>query len=373
MKKNIIFLIAIFGFLSFTSCKKKSNPKLVSITKLLPPVAGKIYHSAYPDFDDTEDKVSRDSILHFESLAGKQVAWVYFSNNWLPSQGGIHFPTNEVNIIYSLGRTPFIRLMPRSQFEEGTADPIYTMDAFLNGDFDQDLRHWAQAAKATNIPLLAEFGTEMNGFWFPWNGTWNGAGQKTGYGDVNLYDGPEKFRDVYRKIINICREEGANNITWFFHVNVDDDPVNNWNRMKNYYPGDDFIDWIGVSAYGSLGFSEPWRSLNRMLTDNWTEINSISTQGKPIALLEFGVYESSNNNQKAQWITDAFQSVLNGNIYSGKIKAISYWNESWEDNNGIIDLRIDSSPLANDAYKNGVNSPNFITHLNFETKYLKEE
>ena len=89
------------------------------------------------------------------------------------------------------------------------------MDAFLSGQFDADLEQWARDAKAFEKPLLVEFGTEVNGEWFPWNAKWNGA-DSTDYGDPDLYDGMEKFRDVYRRIITICNEQGVKNITWFY-------------------------------------------------------------------------------------------------------------------------------------------------------------
>ncbi len=95
-------------------------------------------------------------------------------------------------------------------------DPNYTMQKIINGDFDTELTQWAIDAANTNIPLLVEFGAEVNGNWFPWNGQYNGAGETTGYGDTNLPDGPERFRDAYRHIIDICNTNGANNITCFF-------------------------------------------------------------------------------------------------------------------------------------------------------------
>ncbi len=360
MKKIVLILLV----LSFIACKKKASDQVDKYYKLAPPSKGKIYHNAYPDFDDTEDQVKKDSILHFEQLAQKEIGWVFFSNNWLPAQGGIHFPAHEVEVIHAQGKTPYIRMMARSRFEEGKADPVYTMDRFLNGDFDEDLREWARKAKSYDFPLLVEFGTEMNGFWFPWNGIWNGAGE-TAYGDPNQYDGPEKFKKVYRRIIDICREEGANNITWFFHVNGENDPSTDWNRMKNYYPGDEYIDWIGISIYGQLEFSEPWREFKEVLTANWEEIINISDEGKPIAVLEWGVCENPAAGNKAQWISDAVQSLIKNAIYSNKISAISYWNEAWEDGNDIIDLRIDSSPEALEAYRKAIYSDIFISELNF--------
>ncbi len=360
-KTNILIIL-----LFVSACKKEKHSEKLSF-KLQVPSANKIYHSAYPDFDDTEDQVAADSITHFENLAGKPVTWVYFSNNWLSTQGGIHFPQQEVEIIRQAGKVPFIRMMARSQFQEGIADPVYTLDKFISGYYDQDIRNWARQAKATKIPLLAEFGTEMNGFWFPWNGQWNGAGNKTGYGDPDKFDGPEKFRDTYRRIIRICREEGAENITWFFHVNVENDPDTDWNQMKNYYPGDDYIDWIGMSVYGSLGPDEPLISFRDKLSQNWFEISHISPSGKPIALLEFGTYETNTPGEKANWIRQAILSVIQGSSYSGKIHAISYWNEAWPDENGnIIDLRVDSSPQTIQAYKSAVNIDEFISIPRFK-------
>ncbi len=350
--------------LVFFSCKKTSRKTKSYTFKLLPPAKGTIYHNAYPDFDDTEDKVFKDSIKSFEFLAGKEIGWVYFSNNWLPENGGIFFPEKEVQIIHTFHKIPYIRMMPRSGFEEEKPDPLYTMDNFLAGIFDKDLKKWAKKAKACDFPLLVEFGTEMNGSWFPWNGYWNGAGNMS-YGNPGEFDGPEKFKEVYRRIITICREEGANNITWFFHVNVENDPITNWNKMKNYYPGDEYIDWIGVSAYGSLEYTEPWRELKTLLTDNWQEISHISSNNKPIALVEWGIYENPSLGNKAKWITDALLSFSQGAVYSNKIKAISYWNEAWEDENDLINLRIDSSPESLQAYKNGIKSSVFISSLHF--------
>jgi len=361
MKKVLVITITLL--ISF-ACHKKKEDNTSNDYKLLVPPEGKIYHNAYPDFDDTEDRVFKDSISHFEAMAGKKIGWAYFSNNWIPSDGGIHFPSKEVEEIHSIGRVPYIRMMARSEFEEDKADPLYTMDNFLNGNFDEDLRKWMQKAAGYDFPLLVEFGTEMNGFWFPWNGYWNGADNTT-YGNSSEYDGPEKFKKVYQKIIDISREEGAKNITWFFHVNAENDPINNWNKMKYYYPGDDYIDWIGVSVYGSLEYTEPWRELKEILSDNWDEIAHISTEGKPIAVLEWGIYENPNLGNKAQWITNAANSFTSGAVYSQKIKAISYWNEAWEDNNDLINLRIDSSPESLEAYKNAIKLPVFISELQF--------
>jgi hypothetical protein len=102
---------------------------------LIGPTTG-IYHSAYPDFGGTEDIVTIDRINDFEELVNKDTIWAYFSNNWYDN---IQFPLTEVNIINTAGKIPFIRIMPRTNFNEGGPDPKYTMQKIIDGDFDTEL------------------------------------------------------------------------------------------------------------------------------------------------------------------------------------------------------------------------------------------
>ncbi len=260
-------------------------------SKLEPPSSG-IYHAAFPDFGGTEDQVSGDRITSFEDLAGKEIVWAYFSNNWYDDSGNpaIEFPSAAVSAIHDAGRVPFIRMMPRSNFDEGGPDPVYTMAKIISGDFDDDLRQWAQDAAAAGIPLLVEFGTEVNGSWFPWNGLYNGGGTTDGYGDSSFPDGPERFRDAYRRIRDICDDEGAGNITWFFHVDAYGEPEEEWNSIENYYPGDDYVDWIGVSVYGPQERGEDYQEFSQIMADIYPRVAALSSD-KPLAVLEFAVTE----------------------------------------------------------------------------------
>jgi beta-mannanase len=163
------------------------------------------------------------------------------------------------------------------------------MQRIIDGEFDPELTQWAVKASATGYPLLVEFGTEVNGNWFPWNGEYNGGGRLDGYGNPSLADGPERFRDAYRHIIDICNENGTDNITWFFHVDAYSQPEEDWNRMENYYPGDAYIDWLGVSIYGPQVQGEDYRSFGEILNDIYPELSGLAD--KPIAVLEFAVTE----------------------------------------------------------------------------------
>lgn len=262
--------------------------------KIYPASNNSIYHAANPGFGATEDNVSAKSILEFEALAHKKIVWAYFSNNWY---GAIKFPFSEVSTIHKSGKIPFIRLMPRSDYREKGPDLLYTLQKIIDGEFDKALVIWALDAKKSNIPLLVEFGTEVNGDWFPWSGKYNGGGVTDLYGNPNEPDGPERFRDAYRHIIYLFRKHNVDNITWFFHVDALGEPQSSWNTIEKYYPGDNYIDWIGVSVYGAQKKDESYHSFIEIMDKIYPAITKLS--GKPIAILELGITEL-NKREKAK-------------------------------------------------------------------------
>jgi beta-mannanase len=340
--------------------------------KVGPPSKG-VYLSALTDFGGAEDKVTSQKVIDYEKLIGKKIVWAYFSNNW---GSGIKFPENAVRAIHSVGVIPFIRMMPRTVFTDGVVDPVYTLQGFIDGKFDTDLKKWAQDEKRVGIPIMVEFGTEVNGGWFPWSGILNGGAKTNGYGDPNFPDGPERFRDAYRHIIDLFRKEGVKNITWCFHVyppqgTGDVKELHQpWNNMINYYPGDDYIDWIGISVYGAFDRGTTWDSFTRVLDGAYPELSTISLK-KPLAVFEFGVLEDPSQGNKTAWIQDALQSIQSGRY--PRIKAISYWNEKWNDCtivclpglNGEINLKLDSSPKTVEVFRKIVASPLFVTQPNY--------
>jgi len=340
---NLIIFIACGGDGTKSENNTPSNIELSTIKKLLPPSDNGIYFGAFPDFGGSEDHISKKRIDDFEKLIDKKIVWAYFSNNWY---NGILYPKNDIHTIYNHGSIPFVRLMPRSDDEQGKMETKFSLQKIIDGKFDKELKKWAKDAKEDNIPLLIDFAVEMNGDWFGWSGVYNG--------------GAERYRDAYRHIIDIFREKGADNITWFFHPDINTMPDAKWNEPKYYYPGDDYIDWIGISIYGVQDLTEDFDELyfSQTLKDNYKKITAISST-KPIAILEFGVID--NGNKKA-WLEDAFDTILD-NPYID-FKAISYWHENWEnEDESISNLRIDSSPSSLTTFKNLIKNPRFINEL----------
>ncbi len=335
----------------------------INKVKLIPPKDNKIYFSAFPDFGGDEENVTIENIKNFEKLVNKNILWAPFSQYWFK---GIVYPKEKIHIISNQGVIPLIRFMPRSSTLEYVKETKFTLENIILGKFDSDLQNWAIEAKKDNIPLLIDFGVEMNGKWFPWNGYWNGGGIKDKYGNDSYPDGPERYRDAYRHIIDIFRKENVNHVTWFFHPTMySTEPLDEWNLPKYYYPGDDYIDWIGVSIYGPLHPKENyWDSFDEVLEydNSYKKILNISSN-KPFAILEMGVTDNHPMGDKSEWLKDGFESIINNKYI--KFQAINYWHENWDNDGSITSLRLDSSNKVLKTFKEIINNDIFISKPRF--------
>lgn len=327
-------------------------------TVLIPPESG-MYFGAFAEFDAYEDKVTAEAVTKFVSLVGKEIAWGYFSNNWFD---GISFPHEQVQTLLNAGVTPYIRMMPRTNFSPTPQNWIYSHERIAAGEFDDELRTWARAARDVNSPLIIEFGTEVNGDWFPWNGKYNGGGATTGYGDSTQADGPERFIAAYRHIIDLFREENATNVTWVYHLNAISSPEASWNGRMSYYPGDAYIDWIGVSVYGAQRPGDPWTSFTSVFNGAYQEITA--TTDKPIAVVEFGVAEGKDTGSKARWLQNTFAAFSNGSY--PRVYALSYWHSRWTNVDGSVsNLQIDSSAESLEVFVNALQHPMYVSQTQF--------
>jgi hypothetical protein len=327
-------------------------------TKIPPPQNDGIYFGAFPDFGGSEDRVTSRKIRDFEAIAGKKIAYAMFSQNWYD---GITYPKEHIHTVHEAGAIPYVRLMPRTDTLPGHAEQTFTLQRIIDGDFDANLTRWARDARADAIALMIDFGVEMNGDWFPWSGLFNGGGTTDGYGDPDYPDGPERYRDAYRHIIDLFRAQGVRHVTWVFHYNYATQPYEAWNKPHLYYPGDDYIDWVGFSLYGALTHDEEWEGLafSDQLRDYADDFEAIATD-KPVALFEFGVTDGHPDGNKSAWLDDAFDTILN-NPYV-RFSAISYWHENWQnDDESYSTLRLDSSPQAQATFRRRIGNARFVS------------
>jgi hypothetical protein len=361
VRKAVVALAAVAALLAAQPLGAASPAERCG--KLLRPVSG-AYFGAFADFnvrgEFSEDHVSVAKIDRFTRLAGRAPLWIYVTQHWWK---GLAFPREKVLAIWRHGQIPYVVFQPdsgalygpgrRQQFPEQR----YSLQHILDGDFDAQLRAWADAARDLDVPILLEFGTEMNDDWGPWAGRWNGAGQTDGYGDPGYPDGPERFRDAYRHLVTLFREEGATNVTFFFHADSYRQ-ADWWNQMSYYFPGDAYVDWVGISDYGSLASNQPIVPFVDKLASSGVYDDLAALTRRPMGIVEMGVVDNATH-AKPQWILDAF-AALRAHRFPRLRSAV--W---WETNSPPNDTRVESSPASLAAFREAIADPFFGAKARF--------
>ena len=307
------------------------------------PAAGLLYHGVLPQGTTEPDSdVSRASLDAYERTVGRKVAYVYFSTDWFRSRA---FPARTAGWVRERGSVPFIRLMMRSQRQPLVTDPTFTLDRILAGEFDGALSAWADAARSFGTPLVVEYGTEVNGDWNPWSAPYNGG----------LDAGPRKFKAAYRHIVGVMRGRGATNITWALHYNGEnypgDDPRN---VPAAYYPGDDVVDWVGISAYGSERSNDYRCPSLRSLVDDMLPQLRAATATKPVFIFEFGITNNNPGCPAGPWVKSALGDLLGGRWPD--VRGFAWWYERWN-NDGAegSDMLVQDDPAVAAAFYTALN------------------
>jgi hypothetical protein len=320
---------------------------------LQPPGPGQLYHGVYVGNDTgAEDVVSPTLLDEYENAVGKKAAWVYFSHEW---SNGRAFPAAKAEWIRARGAVPYIRLMLRSDPGIYLDEPLYTLEAILEGKFDADLRAWGQAAAAFGTPIIVEWGTEANGDWFSWNGVYNGGAGT----------GPALFREAFRYMVYSMKNQGAYNITWVWHVNASDFPSAGWNALENYFPGNDIVDWIGLSAYAAQSSLDPfWYDFGFTLDFVMPRLIKIAPY-KPVIVAEFGAPAGHPSGTPQVWADWALQQMIDGRWPS--VKGFSWWNEAWSTvvppntQPTKVEMRVQRSSQLSAVFRSRLNNPNVLS------------
>jgi beta-mannanase len=398
---------AVLALLAAASCSKAPPPAADNgPERLLVPEHG-AYTGAFMDFGDTEDDVTVENIEAFEKLVGKQQAIVASSSYW----GEQSFPTANLELIWRHGSIPLVFWSPWDRpYDEDQGPDKFSLANIAAGKWDKYIDEWADAAKAFRHPIMISFANEMNGQWFPWSGMFFGLDKQVPGTDRPAYTGPEfgddiytaawsalrpprddgpaifkggyyawwldlgypryvapeVFKAAYRHVVDRVRARGATNLIWVFHFMNYSMPQGEWNLIVNYYPGANYVDWLGMSVYGQQYVEDNWSSFEPLLDWPYTEITEIDPT-KPVMLTEWGIGEFPQFGSKSDFITEAFAVMKR----YPRLKAAVYWNERWQNepveasqsedgqyhDGGYSNLRVNSTPESLAAYRNGVGDP----------------
>ncbi len=220
------------------------------------------------------------------------------------------------------------------------------------GVYDPYIRQYARAVKKSGAPVMIRLAHEMNGDWYPW-----GTAYVNYYGRHNG-NSPADYVKMWQRVVRIFRIEGATNAKWVWTPNiVYQTTFNSYERqradLENLYPGDEWVDWIGLSVYND-GARRPWRSFSQLFDSSYRIVAGLT--GKPMMVAELGVTEQGapNGRSKAQWIASAFLQEIPRRY--PRVQMVNYFFRD-KTNMGESNFRFDSSPEALAAFRRVVASP----------------
>jgi len=343
------WLFALLCALGLTRAAVAAEPAPTAPTLTLAVPEHGAYTGAYIDFGDTEDQVTLEGLERFEALVGKHQAIVAFSNFW--GEGGL--PLRSLRILDAYGAIPLLFWSPWEAPYNNRSAGRFRLDHILAGDNDAFIDDWAAQAAAWGKPMLVAWGIEMNGTWFPWSGVFYGGGAIIEGSDPPRYQGPETYKRAFRYVVDRVRAKGARNVLWVYHSNHGSSPDEPWNQIDAYWPGSDYVDWVGVSAYGKQFPFQHWYSFKGAFLNSYNTTIAMAPN-KPFILAEWGVGEFADGD-KGAYIEEAFRRMEE---QSPRLKAAVFWHERWQNGDlSYSNLRVHSSLGALNAYRKGVARP----------------
>ncbi|MBI5833209.1 MAG: hypothetical protein HZB16_13010 [Armatimonadetes bacterium] len=177
-----------------------ATPGISALARFEPPNG--CYLGAFIEHDSR----ARGDFAAFERIVGRRHAcYINYAGYGRP------FPSLWVEKVGAHGAAAHIAFEPN-----GGLDKIRD-DTYLRG--------WAQAAGASGVPIFLRFASEMNGNWMAYCGN------------------PALYIEKWRLVARIMREEAPNvALVWCPFSSPRD-------NIPAYYPGDDYVDWVGVNIY----------------------------------------------------------------------------------------------------------------------------
>jgi beta-mannanase len=251
-----------------------------------------------------------DQVRAMEAWQGKRHAVVHLFTDWCNrSKTMDNLFKQQLPNVWANGNVPVISWEPYLCSPAATPADVEVRAA--RGDYDAYLAGWADRLKAFVAGPDGALGTsddrrtylrlahEMNGDWYPW-GAAVGA------------NSPAHYLLMWQRVRGIFWGKGldARTVQWIWAVNHDD--VGAF-RAEDYYPGDAYVDWIGIDGYnwGTSQTWSSWRTPAEVFGAMAARLRGIST--RPLALTETASTSAAPGGPsvaaKSQWITQFFAYV----------------------------------------------------------------
>jgi beta-mannanase len=263
----------------------------------------------------------------FTAATHHQPSVLQFSQGWAENQ----FDPALFDRIAGRGLLPILSWEPWN-YTAGVNQPAYQLSDITDGRYDAYARNWAAGIAALRYPVVIRFGHEMNGFWFPWCEQANG-------------NRPGDYVKAWRHLHDLFTAARVTNVTWLWSPNV---TYTGATALAGLYPGDGYVDWIGLSGYYGTAGRTSYLTFDAIFTHTLAELRTFAN--KPVIVAETGATNAAG--QQAAWIQQMFTQLPEHPEIIGVI-----WFEAVKE----IDWRIANSTVSAAAYGAGAADPRYDT------------
>ncbi len=259
---------------------------------------------------DNESTESFETICDFEDSLETTLPLIHIYTAWgtRPDEG---FPATQVKAIVAMGSLPVITWEPwltdfdpqdYPKIRKADVRDVHGLADIAYGLYDPYIKAWAKEASDIGKPIFLRVGHEMNDpYRYPW-----GPQNNT----------PKEFKDAWRHIRNVFNGVGAKNVIWIWS------PHPAYGFFDAYYPGDQYVDFVGVSVlnYGTVASWSQWWHFDDIFGKYYKDLVKFN---KPIMLTEFGCLNVGGSRSK--WFGEAIASIP---VKYPKIKAVLFFHYS---------------------------------------------
>jgi len=312
--------------------QRASLPGVAPRAKFEPSGNGVIQGASLPGTWD--DNTLKTQLHQYQSLSGKRAALVTWFASLYEKGRTTSWRSNyapDLARVKRLGAVSLIKFSVQDCAYEQTRR-MADLRQIARGGYDAYFEEAADVVRAFGSPVFISINHEMNGNWFAYSEAYPRSGVTA-----------DDYIASWRHIVNIFRRRGAGNAAFVWSPNVPDvGPVS----FRRYYPGDDYVDWVGISFYSGNPI------------DNIDTVYGAYAERKPIFVTEWATSTTQNKfhlamRSEAQWVGDFFRAL---DTRYPRIKAISWFQWNKGDGNCLLQRL----PQQQQAYAAGIRQARYL-------------
>ena len=279
-----------------------------------------------------QDELINANMSKFEDLTGKKHA-SYFAYLGYKT-GNIDKTKKWMEEVKANESIPHLALEPNNGLDVVIKDEYLINLAKMFGELD--------------IPIYLRFASEMNGNWVAWNGD------------------TAKYKQKWKLVHDVMQEYAPKVMMLWTPFTTPQ------NSIMSYYPGDEYVDWVGVNVYNVVyhnnNLKEP--AMEEDPLELLDYVYDTFSARKPIQISEYGATHYTVTDDK-YYVDFAIEKIER--MYSGiwekypRIKSIFYFDVNnlvnAPEGRKINNYAITDEPRITEAYRQLVLNKSFLDHI----------